>query len=844
MKLPVYIRQSWQIILKDKRYSLIYITGVALSMALVTVFLMVLTMLLGDIYPERHRGRILVMDRVLYANPSEGSVNTSISSAPELVRFIKESHIEGADAVSVMKKMSDNIPVMVRDKAVLYADARYVDGDFWKVFDFDFISGGPFGHGNVEGLEVVISSTLAQKCFGTEEAVGRVLTVRGRPVTVCGVVRDVSAMAMTTDAEIWLTMDMSEPKLAECVLFSAVSRRHVKDVQAAVRAVLEQYNDLQTDESMRILPDDMLPESIQKRQTGSLGQFISNISLIVVIILLIPAVNLCGMVSSSLRERLSEFGVRKSYGAPFRAMSVQIFSENLLLTLIGGVLGYLISFALFDSISFYFSETVIGFGAGGAAKDVDLVYPVEPFFRPGIYLLILAAVLLLNTFSSVQPVFRVLRRDSVSLLRDNDATVASSRRRGVWLVVEVLLVVVIGWLMGSPVIMNAVRRCVVPMGWEPDRVVCVPVHSLAAFDAAYSPDGNADERLRDDFERIGWSIAALDGVEAVTPSMQDFPGSLRSSMLQVFADTLRKFNTTCYTARYGSDFMEVFGIKTVVSGGNPAQTEGSLDGIVISEDLAEEFFPEGKPVGKSLYVADWGGEPVRKTVSGVMFRQKPHAPVYIPQPAVVVSVREFPVDNIRLGGCCWHVRVSKGTDMRKFIQTLDSRMAEHGLFGELAAGGAYSLRDEIERIPKISRAVPLIVLCYLLLNLILGALSHYMLQTRRRIDEFGVRIAMGSSPGRLRRDIVTGSLCLSALSVGIGLLVVFNMRMLRQIQYDYSYMPEATLAPWPVLTSPFLSALMVTLVVAAVVFAVNALAALVSVWKVSGMRPSEALREE
>ena len=119
-----------------------------------------------------------------------------------------------------------------------------------------------------------------------------------------------------------------------------------------------------------------------------------------------------------------------------------------------------------------------------------------------------------------------------------------------------------------------------------------------------------------------------------------------------------------------------------------------------------------------------------------------------------------------------------------------------------------------------------------------------MLQTRRRIDEYGVRIAMGSSPGRLRRNTVAGSIGLSALAVGIGLLVVFNVRMLRQIQYDYSYLPEATLAPWPILTSPFLSALMVTLVVAAVIFVVNALAALVSVWKVSGMRPSEILREE
>ena len=828
--------------LKDRQYSLIYVVGVALSMAVVTVFLMLVTMMVGDVYPEKHRGRILVLDRVVYENPSEDYFNASNVPA-DLARFIKESQLDGTDAVSLVKRSSATVPVMVRDKSVLYAGARYVDEDFWKVFDFDFLAGRPFSVEDTAGPEAVISSTLAQRCFGTDEAVGRVLTVSGQPVTVRGVVRDVSVMAIETDAEIWLTMDAAYPRMSEQILFSAVSRRHIPEVLDAVKAALEQYNNLQTDESMRILPDDMLPESIQKRQTGSLGQFISNISLIVVIILLIPAVNLCGMVSSSLRERLSEFGVRKSYGAPFRAMFFQIFSENMLLTLIGGFLGYLLSFMLFDSISFYFTEAVVGLGAG-SVRNVDLIYPAEPFFRPGIYLLIFAALVLLNTFASVQPVMKVLRKGSVSLLRDNDVSAPSRRCRGLWLVIEASLVVAIGWLAGNPVLMNAMCRCIVPMGWEPDRVVSLPVISLAASDAASASGESPDEKLQADFRRIGQSIASLDGVESMTPSTQNFPGNMLCSSLQVFTDTLKRFNASCYTAGYGSDFMDVFGIKTVISDGNTSRTAGSLGSIVISEDLAEEFFPEGNPVGKSLYVADWGGEPVRKTVSGVMFRQKPHAPVYIPQPAVVVSVREFPVDNIRLGGCCWHVRVSKGTDMRKFIQTLDSRMAEHGLFGELAAGGAYSLRDEIERIPKISRAVPLIVLCYLLLNLILGALSHYMLQTRRRIDEFGVRIAMGSSPGRLRRDIVTGSLCLSALSVGIGLLVVFNMRMLRQIQYDYSYMPEATLAPWPVLTSPFLSALMVTLVVAAVVFAVNALAALVSVWKVSRMRPSDALREE
>ena len=409
--------------------------------------------------------------------------------------------------------------------------------------------------------------------------------------------------------------------------------------------------------------------------------------------------------------------------------------------------------------------------------------------------------------------------------------------------IEASLVVAIGWLAGNPVLMNAMCRCIVPMGWEPDRVVSLPVISLGASDAASASGESPDEKLQADFRRIGQSIASLDGVESMTPSTQNFPGNMLCSSLQVFTDTLKRFNASCYTAGYGSDFMDVFGIKTVISDGNTSRTAGSLGSIVISEDLAAEFFPEDSPVGKTLYVADWGGEPVRKTVTGVMARQKRKA-VYLPGPAIVLSIPEFSSEDIRQSRCCWHVRVSKGTDVRKFIEELDSYMAEQGLFGELSVGDAYLLRDDIERIPKLSRTPKLIILCYLLLNLVLGALSHYMLQTRRRIDEYCVRIAMGSSPGRLRRNTVAGSIGLSTLAVGIGLLVVFNVRMLRQIHYDYSYLPEATLAPWPILTSPFLSALMVTLAVAAVIFVVNALAALVSVWKVSRTRPSEILREE
>ena len=60
-------------------------------------------------------------------------------------------------------------------------------------------------------------------------------------------------------------------------------------------------------------------------------------------ILLIPMINLSGMVGSRMEARMSEFGVRKSFGAWRGDVLQQITGENLLLTLLGGVLGCSIS---------------------------------------------------------------------------------------------------------------------------------------------------------------------------------------------------------------------------------------------------------------------------------------------------------------------------------------------------------------------------------------------------------------------------------------------------------------------------------------------------------------------
>ena len=58
-----------------------------------------------------------------------------------------------------------------------------------------------------------------------------------------------------------------------------------------------------------------------------------------VILLLVPAINLSGMTLSRMRSRLPEIGIRKAFGATKGRLLVQILSENMFLTLLGGVVG-------------------------------------------------------------------------------------------------------------------------------------------------------------------------------------------------------------------------------------------------------------------------------------------------------------------------------------------------------------------------------------------------------------------------------------------------------------------------------------------------------------------------
>ena len=130
-------------------------------------------------------------------------------------------------------------------------------------------------------------------------------------------------------------------------------------------------------------------------------------------ILLIPMINLSGMVSSRMEARMGEFGVRKSFGAWRGDVLQQITGENLLLTLLGGVLGLLLSYVLYGEFSEQFNGMLPTevLGMVFSMEEIDAaVFSVRDFFKLRLYLLLLAIVLVLNLVSALLPAMKVMRR--------------------------------------------------------------------------------------------------------------------------------------------------------------------------------------------------------------------------------------------------------------------------------------------------------------------------------------------------------------------------------------------------------------------------------------------------
>ena len=367
---------------------MVQIAGTAVSVALVMAFLTVLSSRVVNTVPETHRDRMLSVSHLLYKGDM-GTLGFGVS-AEFGKRFLDSlPGVECWTAIAPGHFMEG--PLTLRDAAGISCKAftRFVDRNFWRVFDFQFVAGSPLSESGMHGsaAELVVSESVAHRLAGKSDAVGKEVYWDGRLFRVCGVVRDVPISASAAFAEAWMPLDEYD------INMSWLGRMFFGNVSFLGNGPIY------------ILADDRA----SFRNSQPVRPYIWMSVGVLLLILLVPLFNLSGMVTSRMEARLTEFGTRKAFGAGSGSILSQITWENLLLTLIGGVLGLVLSWLLLEVFSRQLSMLIPtgGWmpGAAGYGTPEAGYFDFRDFYNIYLGTALLLVIVVLN----VLPARRVIR---------------------------------------------------------------------------------------------------------------------------------------------------------------------------------------------------------------------------------------------------------------------------------------------------------------------------------------------------------------------------------------------------------------------------------------------------
>ena len=429
--LKQYFKQTIALIKQNKLFSGLYILGSALAIASVTILAVVIYLSVAPIYPDTNRENVYYLDISAFKEKNGKSRIVSGYS----YKAVNEWFYPLKNAKVVSAEFGRGIPFEIKQNYKNYVfNGVYTDANFFDIYEYHFIAGGPFSKTDFESKlkKVVMSDKTARKLFGTEDcAVGKTITVRNNNYIVCGIFEQPSIIADESYAELIVPYTTNDGYMYEddVLLWSGSYRLRflVKDdVQAeALRAeivdIFNRFNN--SDPDWEAVTNKLYMNSASRNSSKLEGwtEFYESGSGILLIIgsfilLLIPALNLSGMISSRMEMRELEMGVRKSFGATRNSLLKQVMWENLILTIMGGIFGILLCWViLYGCKEWVFMMT---FNDLSSFTGVEVDITTEMIFAPAVFLFSLGACVALNVMSAYIPAKRALKRPVVEMLND------------------------------------------------------------------------------------------------------------------------------------------------------------------------------------------------------------------------------------------------------------------------------------------------------------------------------------------------------------------------------------------------------------------------------------------
>jgi putative ABC transport system permease protein len=344
------LKLALRVLARRKVFTAISLVGITLTL----VVLMVATAILDNVFaagkPESQLDRMLFVSVV--GRYSKEMSNTSPPGYGFLQKTIRD--LPGAERVAYFSQLQT---------AVIYSGTQRIEThmkratpSYWQILDFHFLEGAPFTAADdaADRRVAVISDALRDKVLGAGPAVGRTINLGGQAYRVAGVVSRVPITRLSAYAEVWVPVGALTGQVQRATsgnfngLVLARSRDDFPAMKREFNTRVARYRTADDPAGVETRSGlDTAFEAIARPMMNNPADFDAAVVLRTIFIILalifmtLPALNLVTLNLSRILERAPEIGVRKAFGAPKRTLIAQFVTENVILTLLGGALGFI-----------------------------------------------------------------------------------------------------------------------------------------------------------------------------------------------------------------------------------------------------------------------------------------------------------------------------------------------------------------------------------------------------------------------------------------------------------------------------------------------------------------------
>ena len=701
--------------------------------------------------------------------------------------------------------------------AVRYVQAGRVSAGYFDVLGIPLLRGRSFdaNEDRPNGPPVaVLSNALWRSTFRSDDQIiGKAIHLKGEPYTVVGVLPPNAVTPMKAD----LFTALKPATTGECggkncgIFVRLEPGANWPQVNAELNHVQLpwfRYFDLKPHSRVWVYA-----RPLQMELASAVKNRISLLMLTVVFILLIACANLAGLTLVRVSRREPEIATRLALGASRWQVIRQLWTENLVLAIVGGACGVGCAALIVAVSTRTLPEAMIPLG--GLSLD------------PHVLAFAFGAAMLTSLLFGALPALQIRSVDLRSSIAGGSRTLAkgSSRPRKVMIAGEVALTVVllaVAGLMARTLVYLQTR----PLGFDPHQVIT----AKASLDDARYRDADAFHAL------LARSVTAMREI----PGVQDAAVGLSVPYERGLNDGLKILDGKRAGVEDGSSLSYVTPgyfstLRIPLLGGRSftdRDTPGSEFVAIANQAFCRQFFQIPNALGhhfqsgKNTYTIVGIASDVAKSLG-----MKSGDPIAT-EPVFYLPATQ--ADQHQVNGAhiwfepSWIVR-SETAD--RSILTHQMQQALASVDPSLPFSGFYSMDQILAQQLQQQRIEVFLLTTLSGLALLLSAIGIYALVSNlvvQRTREIGIRIALGSTIRRAMFDIGSSGIAAAFAGVICGIALSFlAVRVLASEIYGITVYDPITMISAPLLLA-----------------SIAILASLLPTVRITRMQPSDTLRAE